>query len=142
MLFVTECVKSCPVVLVHGVHTYICLGLQVKSSKALVKAFKDDTRSYCLSALANAAVDCLYWFRVLCPGRSLMLNSLVGGVRARECEGDVLVPAGEGTGQQCSMGNAESPPIVECFSSLSQTEEPRDFNGKKREKSSPLCVCA
>lgn len=71
-------------VLVHGVHMYICLGLQVKSSKALVKAFKDDTGSYCLSALANAAVDCLYWFRVLCPGRSLMLNSLVGGVRELE----------------------------------------------------------
>lgn len=125
-------------VLVHGVHTYICLELQVKSSKALVKAFKDDTGSYCLSALANAAVDCLYWFRVLCPGRSLMLNSLVGGGRERECEGDVLVPAGEGTGQQCSMGNAESPPIVECFSSLSQTEEPRDFNGKKKKEKNHL----
>lgn len=99
------------------------------------KASKDEARSYCLSALATLwRIACTG--TVLCCGRSLCW--ILWWEERRKCDDAVLVLTGEGTGQQCGMGNAKSPLTVECFSSLSQTEEPKDFNGK----SSPLCVCA
>lgn len=126
-----------PCVLVHHVHTYICLGLQVKWC-VLKRTCKGETRSYCLSALATL-------WRIACTGTVLwtitLLNSLVGGAQKKKKKNvwhAVLMLTGEGAGQQCGMGNAKSPPTVECFSSLSQTEEPKDFSGK----SSPLCMCA
>lgn len=40
------------------------------------------------------------------------------------------VLTGEGTGQQCSMGNAKLSPTVECFSSLSQNRGAKRFQWK------------
>lgn len=62
------------------------------------KVFKDENRSYCLSAAVATLCAVLYMID--------LLNSLVGGAkRKKKCDNAIPVLTGEGTGgQQRSMG--------------------------------------
>lgn len=81
-------------------------GVKQHVLKTTHKAFKDETKSYCLSA-ARAKL-----WRI---ARTVLhtigpLNSLVGEAkRETKCDNAIPVLTGEGTGQQCSVGHARFP---------------------------------
>lgn len=125
-------------VLVSHTHTCICLSSQ-KKRKSTCKAFKYETRSYCLSSLATLRrIACT----VLCCAVHDRSVEFFGG-RSEEKKETVLVwqcyPRADRRGGQDSSVAWVTP------NSLKQwnvsvvclvTEELKDFNGK----SSPLCV--
>ena len=77
---------------------------------------------------------------VLCCAVGDLSVGFFGGRSEKKCDSNdaVLVRTGEGMGKQCSMWVIpKSLLTVECFSSLCQTEEPKDSNVK-----TILCMCA
>lgn len=132
------CIKYAKSSRAHRVHTCICLGVKQHVLKSTCKASKDETRSYCLSALATLwRIACT----VLCCAVHDQSVEFFGGrseekVLVWRCRPPVLT--GEGTGQQCSMGNAKFPQTVECFSSLSHNRGAKRFQWKII---SLMCVC-
>lgn len=118
-----------PCVLVHCIHTCIRLWVKQRVIKSTCKAFNDETRGYCLSALAMLwRIACT----VLCCAVHGLSVEVFGGrsEKKSECDDAVPVVTREGTGQQSSMGNAKFPQTVECFSSLPRNRGAKRFQWK------------
>lgn len=75
---IDDCAVNPPCVLVHRMHTCINAGVKTSCPQKALKAFKDETRSYCLSALLATL-----WRIARCAVLYTidLLNSLVGGAK-------------------------------------------------------------